>query len=920
MKKKVHVISHSHWDREWYISLEEHRIHLVQLMDDVLELFETDPDFKYFHLDGQTIILDDYLEIRPEKEDLLRKYIQNGQLRIGPYYILQDAFLISGEANVRNGLIGRYETDRWGAEVEPIGYYPDTFGVLGQTPQLVLDSELTYAAYGRGVKPTGFNNQTGDNAAFESSYSEMTWRGADKSEILGVLFANWYSNGNEIPVDRDEAQAYWTQKLSDVERYAATDQLLMMNGVDHQPVQKDLTEALRVANELFPDYEFVHSNFAEYFESLPKDLEESLSTVEGELRSQDTDGWYTLANTASSRIYLKQYSMYLANYLEQVLEPLAIMAGEFGFEYPHDFINQAWKLLLQNYPHDSICGCSVDEVHRAMMARFEVIENMCKAIEKEIADFLVTRRLDTAELPENAVTQVQVWNTLSTVKSDTVTVKAELDRAYFRDNYPQAAYQKMAEKPFGNLKLVDRAGNPIEALIEDAGVSFDYDLPKDAFRVPFMARYANITVTMVDMAPLSGQSFYLVEDENAEAAAVETVVETEYEENEIENERLKVTLNQQGTVDIFDKKHNRLYENQLIIEETGDIGNEYIFRESQDLYRIYSINKLNKFHIEKQASAEKMILTYEFELPVSADDTLTYEQQSVVDIAHRTAQRSNDLKTQMVEMTLTLTDYLEGLDVELNGTNEVKDHRFRILAALPEESSHNFVDSSYEWLERKNTVSEFWENPANPQVLRHSVAISNKDEDAEFGLTISTDGLHEYEVSIEQERHFGETEVAVTFLRGTGEMGDWGYFPTPEAQCLGDYTAKLYVQPWTGLDERAESFRNGMTHFVPLRAYANRQSVQQKLSDTVDVSLSLAGKLGLAEWPTELVLTAVKRHYYSNDTVVRVWNAGHETLDLSQWFAKGIVKEELNLVEKPKTSDSGTQINENQIRTFRLNH
>ncbi|UUX35031.1 alpha-mannosidase [Fundicoccus culcitae] len=917
MKKKVHVISHSHWDREWYISLEEHRIHLVQLMDDVLDLFENDQDFKYFHLDGQTIILDDYLEIRPEKEELLRKYIQNGQLRVGPYYILQDAFLISGESNVRNSLIGRYETERWGApQVEPIGYFPDTFGILGQTPQLVKDSDLNYAAYGRGVKPTGFNNQTADNAAFESSFSEMTWRGADKSEILGVLFANWYSNGNEIPVEREAAQAFWQQKLSDVERYASTDQLLMMNGVDHQPVQKDLSEALKIANELFPDYEFVHSNFSEYFEALPKDLEHSLSTVSGELRSQDTDGWYTLANTASSRIYLKQYSIYLSNYLEQVLEPLAVMASELGYTYPHDFINHAWKLLLQNYPHDSICGCSVDEVHRAMMGRFEVVENLCKSLEKEIAAFLVTNRLETPELPEGAVTQVQVWNTTSYPKSDTVTVKAEIDRAYFRDQYPQAAYQTVADKPFGAWKLVDADGNDVPAVIEDAGTSFDYDLPKDAFRVPFMARYVHITATFLEVAPLSGQSFYLVP---GDVANEEVEVLTDYESNTIENDRLKITINQLGTVDIFDKKQGYLFENQLIIEETGDIGNEYIFRESQDLTRDYSINKLQHMRVERFDHVQRLVLDYEFELPESADDLLTYEQQSVVDIAHRQSQRSHVLKTQTVTMVLSLTDYQDGLDVELSGNNEVKDHRFRILAVLPEESTHNFADSSYEWVTRSNKVSEFWENPANPQVLRHNVAIANEKDGVPFGLTLSTDGLHEYEVSIEEERHFGATEVAVTFLRATGEMGDWGYFPTPEAQCLGEYSARLYVQPWSGEAERNETFRRGMTHFVGLKAYANRQSKQQWLADTVNASVELGAKLNVSSWPTELVMTAVKRHHYSDDTVIRLWNAGEESLDLSQWISADLVKEELNLVEFSKEASDWTQLESNQIRTLRLN-
>lgn len=105
----VHIISHSHWDREWYLPFESHRMQLVELFDNLFDLFENDPEFKSFHLDGQTIVLDDYLEIRPENRDKVQRYIDEGKLKIGPFYILQDDYLISSEANVRNTLIGQAE-------------------------------------------------------------------------------------------------------------------------------------------------------------------------------------------------------------------------------------------------------------------------------------------------------------------------------------------------------------------------------------------------------------------------------------------------------------------------------------------------------------------------------------------------------------------------------------------------------------------------------------------------------------------------------------------------------------------------------------------------------------------------------------------------------------------------------------------
>ena len=369
MKKKVYIISHSHWDREWYMPYEQHHMRLITLIDDLLEQFETNPDFNSFHLDGQTISLDDYLEVRPNKREALQKAITEGKLKIGPFYILQDDFLTSSESNTRNMLVGLEESRKWGAPVK-LGYFPDTFGNMGQAPQMMLEGGLDVTAYGRGVKPTGFNNVVINDEKYTSQYSEMWWEGSDKSKVLGILFANWYSNGNEIPAEKEAAIKFWDTKLADAEQFASTNHLLIMNGCDHQPLQKDVTDAIKLANELYPDYEFLHSNFEDYINAVKADLPKDLNTVEGELTSQETDGWYTLANCSSSRIYLKQRNTEVSRQLENITEPLATMAAEITGEYPHDQLRYAWKLLMQNHPHDSICGCSVDEVHQEMMTRY----------------------------------------------------------------------------------------------------------------------------------------------------------------------------------------------------------------------------------------------------------------------------------------------------------------------------------------------------------------------------------------------------------------------------------------------------------------------------------------------------------------------------------------------------------------------
>ena len=168
MKTTVHIISHSHWDREWYLPFEKHRVKLIELMDNAMELFEKDERYRNFHLDGQTIVLDDYLEIRPENREKLKKYVQEGRFHVGPWYILQDEFLTSGEAAVRNLLTGMREAKEFGG-LCPVGYFPDAFGNAGQMPQLLKQAGMKAVAFGRGVKPVGFNNEAKEGGAYEST-------------------------------------------------------------------------------------------------------------------------------------------------------------------------------------------------------------------------------------------------------------------------------------------------------------------------------------------------------------------------------------------------------------------------------------------------------------------------------------------------------------------------------------------------------------------------------------------------------------------------------------------------------------------------------------------------------------------------------------------------------------------------------
>lgn len=863
MKKKVHIISHSHWDREWYLPYEKHHMLLVELMDDVLELFETDPEFKSFYLDGQTIVLDDYLEVRPEQEALVRKHIDNGNLKVGPFYILPDAFLTSSESNVRNMLIGHSESLKWGPKTE-IGYYPDTFGNVGQTPQLMKQLGFKYAAYGRGVKPTGFANQSNEEDNFVSSYSEMNWEGADGSEILGLLFANWYSNGNEIPSEKEAAIAFWDQKLQDVEMYASTDHLLMMNGCDHQPVQKDLSAAIRLANDLYPDYEFVHSDFTSYFEEMLAALPEALDTVKGELTSQETEGWYTLTNTASARTYLKQKNQEVAQMLEQIAEPLATMAYEVSGKYPHDQLDYAWKTYMQNHAHDSICGCSVDEVHAENMTRFQKALSVGEYVADEALKTL-TNQIDTL-LSEDVAGHAEavpfvVFNTSGTAKNGLANISLDVDKIYFSELFPTESYKQFQAEEARHYQVVNQKGEIVEAEVTIVGPKYGYELPKDAFRRPYIARRVEVSIPVKGMASFSWETYFLVPSEAAEEKTVAANAEVADTSNlTLENDYLKVTVAENGTLTVKDLENNQTYENLLIFEDTGDIGNEYVYKQPNGEEAILSINHLVDAYVShSNAFKKELTLVHEIQVPVSADERLAMEQEAIIEFRNRQAQRVEETKPLRIETTVRLNRDSRQLEMTSSLTNEMKDHRLRVLFPTGLQTEVNYSDSIFETVERPNKVSGVWTNPTNPQRLRHFVNV----RDQEAGVVVAPEGIHEYEILAEN----NQQTIAISLLRAVGELGDWGYFPTPEAQCLDRYqfTYRLSFHG-ASTDSIDAAYLTAIASAVPLTSSQT----------TLHTGTLPKQKQFLAVEGDSIALTSLKRNAETNLPVTRFYNFTNE--------------------------------------------
>ncbi|WP_182200316.1 alpha-mannosidase [Paraliobacillus salinarum] len=893
MKKTAHIISHSHWDREWYLPFEQHRYYFIKLMNHLIEQFKKDGNaFKSFHLDGQTILLEDYFDVHPENRDIVKQLIKEKKIHIGPWYILQDAFLTSSESNVRNLQIGLNDTKSYG-HVSKIGYFPDTFGIYGQAPQLLKQANIHTAAFGRGVKPTGFNNTVSDTPSFESPFSEMEWKAPDGSKVLGILFANWYSNGNEIPVDKKEAKAFWDKKLKDVEKYASTNQLLFMNGCDHQPLQKDVPEAIETATGLYPNYTFKHSSFDEYVTDLNKSLPKSLQTIEGELRNQRTDGWSTLVNTASSRIYLKQWNNYCQNLLEKVAEPLATLNFLTGAPYPHKYMQFMWKSLMKNHPHDSICGCSIDEVHREMVTRFETVAQMGDVFVKDKSTEL-SQRIDTSSAPEGGI-PIVIINTTGWSKSDVVTKVIDLDKVYFSEMPFEQIPAHLENKPASSYKLVDCEGNLIDFQADDPIITFDYDLPDDKFRQPYYAKRVKLSFFTEDIPAFGYKTFYFVPTFSPKELIEENKPETE--SNEMENEYVHVSFHEDGSFDLADKVTGESFKRLGIYENTGDVGNEYMYKEAKGQPAITTRGSIAKFEcIERSAFRTILEFTQTLSIPISADDQLVKERKHLIWHKEREAGRSEQMVDIALKTIVTLAKGMKGPSFKLIIDNQATDHRLRVLFPTGIRADKHKADSIFEIVSRPNTPEKEWENPS---FCHHQHRFSSLS-DNQKGLTIATDGLQEYEILKE------DGTIAVTVLRSVAELGDWGDFPTPEAQCQGLQTAEWQVLPHESDVIQSQAFIDAYQFKVPFVAV--QTSIHEGLLPDKHQFLKVKAD-GLA-W------SSMKVEEEREDVMVRWFNPNEKKLTLQAQIQKHQSYKSSILEEKTNKEEDLYEIGESEIITL----
>ena len=745
MKKYFCVISHTHWDREWYMPFELFRIRLVQLIDHLLDIIEEYPEY-VFHLDAQTIVLEDYLEIRPEKYEELKKHITNKNIIVGPWYLQNDFYLTSGEATIRNLTEGRKIAESFGA-CSNVGYAPDQFGNISQLPQILKGFGIDNFIFGRGYS---FYDEKDDGTIYrKESPLEFIWHGADGSDVLAINMRCWYNNAQRIPDGADKIRILTDIIENDFKGMMSTDYYLLMNGVDHLEPQSDLLSQINKFNEKFY-YDSVMEQYSldRYVKKLKEYITDNnieLSEYKGELRNGRTID--ILPGTLSSRSYLKIENVKLQNKLEHSLEPLYSMLELFGCEgaYPYDHLRYAYKKLMQNHPHDSICGCSRDEVHAHMEDNFKRLNEFLGEMQRRGMEELFYHT-EYAKDENSLKYAVCFINTCFFKKRETVVLNLDF----------------LASDNVKAFKIVDNNGKEQRFVVlkkerVQRDVFSPLNLPSGITVDRYTVRLESICVNPFSVAVLS-----VKETDSFKSS------KTVCDDFVLENDFLKVEVLENGIVNVFSKKTGTEYKDIVYFEDKADAGDAYNYVETSD-EAITTKKIIPDITVEESNELFKKVkLSWNLLLPKYYD--------------FGESKRSKEKDITHIELNLSLSCISENLEMDYQIDNKSNDHRLRIVFNSSIVNPDVFSDIPFDIVNQASVYDSSLHSDIKTFPNTSFVFLQGKDK----SFSVLTEGIHEAEI-IEQDK------LALTLIRSTGVISHGGgaQWSSPENQCIRTISGRL---------------------------------------------------------------------------------------------------------------------------------
>lgn len=869
----IAVIPHTHWDKEWYFTAARSLLYSLKDFDEILGVLEKDTDFRVFHLDGQLSIIEEYLELHPEKKDLLTRLVQEGKLIIGPWYTQPDTLVICGESLIKNLEIGILESRKYGSH-QSIGYLPDSFGMSSQLPQIYRSFELEFAFFRRGIARHLVDNR------------EFIWKSLDGT---GIFTHNLHHYGNMAypPNNQKELIDYFRKIVDQLTKSSHSSTVLLFNGEDQKPIRKNLPELIRIGNEHTP-YSIMMQSLEEVLRNLEKEYQMK-DLLLPEYQGEFTFGQYSRTHKSifSTRADLKQLNNHLENYLTNIVEPVSALAFQLGFSYEQVLLDKIWKLMLLNSAHDSIGNCNSDATNEDIKHRYIA----ARRLSEELVD-LKLREIGMGVV-QHDITQFQLYNLLPTIRTSSLQIEIYSPYRSFSlldSNHVQA--------PFIVNEIEDVTENYLKKSLKEIGVNNE---EHSHWQESISKLYkVNITILAKNL-PAFGYATYRLEN-----IPVEDLYYSEPNSrlSEISNNRYIIRY-QNGELILVDKLNEQVISNFITLLDDGDEGDSYDYSEPLNDRKIYV--DFHDYHTVHTELYKELVLKGTLTLPKNLEE--------------RTMQQTSVLQEVTVAIRLNQYEAEEAfMRVEVQTVNLAEEHRLRLVVNTGRNNPFSYSDVQFGTIRRPTYL---------PQIEKwREEKWDEKPRTIEPLLTFVTNGFEKGAIQVVTEdvreyQFIGEEydQIAMTFYRSTPYLGKADLQDRPgresgtKAVTEGTrfYQEKVsscyYIQVLTEDDNEYTCVQVAKSIVTPVIGY--QASPYRNNTDTFILSKAenetLPLNYSLFSLQDTAIVSVVKKARTNNMLQLRVYNPSmNSSLDVNLADVSKIIspKQLVNCLEKEQESES----------------
>ncbi|MDF9825420.1 mannosylglycerate hydrolase [Breznakia sp. PF5-3] len=868
MKKTIHIVPHTHWDREWYFTSQRSLIYLLAQIKEVLKTLENDKAYHYYFLDAQSSLIEDYVKYYPEDYKRIQKLVSEGRLVVGPWYTQSDLFVVSSESVVRNLYYGIEYAQTLGHSMR-IGYVPDSFGQGGNVPQIYKSFGIDKALFWRGI---------GDD---KLKSTEFKWIGSDGTEILGVQMPFGYFYGANFPKEEANYKKFIEAMLPKLEEKSLVENIYFPNGFDQLPINKNLVQITEKLNAIDPTREYIISSPEKYFEALKMEAKE-LPKVYGELLEGKNSRVHK--TIFSSRSDLKILNNKCENYLTNVVEPLSFMRYLIDGKYPHKEIESIWKLLFENAAHDSIGCCNSDDTNADIYYRYK------KAYDISLNLVEYTMRMIAQQINQDEYYSFTVFNPLPYKRNGRVEASIYVPHDHFvlRDDFGNEIPYEILEIEDQSNYVLHQAKLLTPSMFRDEGESSCY--PEKVF-------LAKVHIYVEEIPALGYGQFYLYPDLKPKEHKLEN------NQKYIENERYKVILEDNNSFTVLDKVTDKTYQDQIVFYENGDDGDSYNYSPPRE-------DKVLTSYDAKQIGGKTIITDVEqrFELD--------YEWMLPKDLKERALQKTNAKVTYKVVVSVVKED--PKVHVKVIFDNRVYSHRLCVRFHSDIKAKRGIADQFFGVIERDVThakmdtwKSEGWtEAPIQINPMQSFVALS--DEDAT--ISVMTKGVREYEVVGNQYQDLqltlfrtysfmGKEELLYRPGRASGESIE----KTPDAELLGEITCEFAINYEAKKFDDLKIAKQAKAYLSPMQIFEQVEFLNSRIRFIRNIPevKTLPTRKGYFELDNkDVVVSACKKSEKENAMILRCFNPYlNKEIDITNMekYSVSVALDEVKQIMKKKS-------------------